>query len=615
MTSLPTAIWILAVHVLLTLLPVVTGLLVALAFGVRDRLLLLSIGLCSLLVTGYLTFWIFWSSAAAGRIFAVVLTPALVVVVVWLGVPRRADLKEIGAEFLRPLLLWVASSVLIFAFVAMYPSSHTLTTTAESRFVPALPIDNEVPLITANALQSSHRPLPHPLYGIWDSSDRPPLQAGVYLSQEALLPGSDTQAVHYEVVGILLQGLWIFGIWGLFAAVRARTRLAALALTAILFSGFALVNTFFTWPKLFAAAYLALLAAMLLTPNFKSLRSSALAGATAGALAGAALLGHEGSLLALLAFVIVMAVQRRWPSRRFVLGAAALLVITQGSWLVYQKVIDPPGDQLARLQIANQIVLPGERGSLLTVIVSEYEKTPFGSVVSDKVSNLETPFDAVPTYIVNTTRLVESYFMEGRAGFATRHAAVGELTSVNFFYLVPTLGFLSLGFFAWLAAAIRNRRQRSSPVFRLAGTLWLFLIVNIITWALIFFGPSATFIHQGTYATELLAFAACIIGLWELAPWLCAGFVFVQASLAVLLYGFNGPPQNVTHRLDAQMLILTILALAMTLGALWICSTGSQISADEQNSGAQEWRTYSSDDASPSQETEGMSQDTYRIGV
>jgi hypothetical protein len=357
--SLPTASFILALHVLLTPLPVVAGLLVATAFGMRDRLLLLSVGLCSLLVTGYLTFWIFWASATAGRIFTILLTPALVVVVAWLGVRLRRHLRAIGSDLLRPFLLWVASSLLILSLGSMYSSSRILTSTAESRFVGALPIDNEVPLILADALQAQHRPLPHPLYGIWDSSDRPPLQAGVYLSQEALLPGSDAQAVHYEVVGILLQGLWIFGIWGLLAAVRACARLVALVLTAIVFSGFVLVNTFFTWPKLFPAAYLALLAAVLLTPSFKRLRGSAVGGATAGGLAGATLLAHEGSGLALLAFIIVMVIQRRKPSKRFLMGAAVVLVATQGSWMVFQRVIDPPGDQLARLPDRRSGETPG----------------------------------------------------------------------------------------------------------------------------------------------------------------------------------------------------------------------------------------------------------------
>lgn len=575
------AILIVAVHVLLTVLPVVAGLAVASALGVRDRLLLLSIGLCSLLVTGYLTFWMFWADATVGRIFALLLTPALAVVVALVGVPMRKHLKTIGSDLLRPFLLWVVSALLIFSLGSMYPSSRILTSTAKSRFVPALPIDNEVPLIVANALQASHRPLPHPLYGIWDSSDRPPLQAGVYLSQEALLPGSDAQAVHYEVVGILLQGLWIFGIWGLLAAVRARARLAALVLTAILFSGFVLVNTFFTWPKLFSAGYLALLAAILLTPRFKTLRGSAIAGATAGALAGTALLGHEGSGLALLGFIIVMVIQRRCPSKRFLLAAAAVLVVTQGSWMVYQKVIDPPGDQLVRLQIANQVTLPGDPRPLLTVTVAAYEKESLGTIVANKVSNLQTPFTGMSTYVVNSARLVESYFVSGKEGSTRRQEAVAELKKLNFFYLVPSVGFLALGFLAWAADLFHRRRQ--TPVVSPADTIWLFLAVNLVTWALILFGPTGTFIHQGTYITELLTFTACVIGLWQLSRRLCAVLVFLQASLTAIVYVLNGPPSNVLHHLDTQMLVLTVLSFAMTVGAICFTATEPPIDTPERN--------------------------------
>jgi hypothetical protein len=545
-------------------------------------------------VTGYLTFWIFWASATAGRIFTILLTPALVVVVVWLGVRLRRHLMSIGYDLLRPVLLWIASSLLIFSLGSMYPSSRILTSTAESRFVGALPIDNEVPLILANALQVQHRPLPHPLYGVWDSSDRPPLQAGVYLSQEAMLPGSDAQAIHYEVVGTLLQGLWIFGIWGLLAAVRARARLVALVLTAIVFSGFVLVNTFFTWPKLFPAAYLALLAAVLLTPSFKRWRGSAVAGATAGGLAGAALLAHEGSGLALLVFIIVMVIQRRKPSKRFLMGAAAVLVATQGSWMVFQRVVDPSGDQLARLQIANQVKLPGDPRPLLTVIVATYGNTPFGTVVGNKVSNFETPFADIPAYIESSAHLVESYFMHGPGGTARRLAAVRDLRHQTFYYLVPSVGLVAFGFFAW-AAALFSRWRRPTPVMRLANTIWLFLIANIITWALILFGPAGTVLHQGSYITGLLAFTACVIGLWVLSPRLCATLVFIQASLAVIVYGLNGPPSNVPHHLDTQMLGLTVFALAFTLGSLCFAATEPSLDADHPPPDAREWTPSESD--------------------
>jgi hypothetical protein len=202
------------------------------------------------------------------------------------------------------------------------------------------------------------------------------------------------------------------------------------------------------------------------------------------------------------------------------------------------------------------------------VIASAYDKTPLGTIVDNKVSNLETPFTNIPSYIAADTRLIESYFMSGTQASTTRAVAVNQLITINFFYLVPSVGFLSLGFFAWLVAVIRDRRRRTPPVTRLAGTIWIFLAINIVTWALILFGPSYTVIHQGSYATELFAFTACVIGLWILSPLLCALLVFLQASLAVLLYGFNGPPNNVTHQFHAQMLGLTIVGLVATVGSL-----------------------------------------------
>jgi hypothetical protein len=273
---------------------------------------------------------------------------------------------------------------------------------------------------------------------------------------------------------------------------------------------------------------------------------------------------------------------------RFILSAIAALVLTQGSWMVYQKVIDPPGDLLLRLQIANQIRLPGEHGPLLKVIVDAYEKKSIGTIVSNKVSNLDTPFTHIPSYVVDTGRLVEGYFLGGNHGATTRSAAASDLIAINFFYLIPSIGFLSLGFFAWAAVSIRDFRRRAPPVMQLAGTIWLFLAVNIVTWALILFGPSATIIHQGTYATELLAYCACIIGLWMLSPRLCVSLVLLQASLTVVLYGFNTPSDQVVHHLNAQLLGLALVGLVATVGSICLVATRHEVGSDDDASHGEE---------------------------
>jgi hypothetical protein len=125
--------------------------------------------------------------------------------------------------------------------------------------------------------------------------------------------------------------------------------------------------------------------------------------------------------------------------------------------------------------------------------------------------------------------------------------------------------------------------------------IWLFLIANIVTWALILFGPGGTVLHQGSYITGLLTFTACVIGLWELSPRLCATLVFVQASLAVILYGLNGPPSKVPHHLDTQMLGITAVALALTVGALCFAATEPSLDADHPPLDAREGTPSTSD--------------------
>jgi hypothetical protein len=184
--------------------------------------------------------------------------------------------------------------------------------------------------------------------------------------------------------------------------------------------------------------------------------------------------------------------------------------------------------------------------------------------------------------------------MYGPGGTARRLAAVGELRHQTFYYLVPSLGFLAFGFFAW-AAAVLSCWRRPTPVMRLANTIWLVLIANIITWALILFGPRGTVLHQGSYITGLLAFTVCVIGLWELSPRLCATLVFVQASLAVLVYGLNGPPSNVPHHLDTEMLGLTVFALALTVASLCFAATEPSLDLDDPPLDAREWAPSASD--------------------
>jgi hypothetical protein len=80
----------------------------------------------------------------------------------------------------------------------------------------------------------------------------------------------------------------------------------------------------------------------------------------------------------------------------------------------------------------------------------------------------------------------------------------------DFMCLFWSLGLLNLG---WLAAAARAAR-RSFPFDPALGfTVPLLSVSSLVIWIVLIFGPGGTVIHQGSYATFLLLFAA-------LAAWL-----------------------------------------------------------------------------------------------
>jgi hypothetical protein len=108
-----------------------------------------------------------------------------------------------------------------------------------------------MPFIFAQQLRSGV--LKKPMFGDWLSSDRPPLQTEIILS---LGPAIGSRTLDYETASVLLQCLWVFSVWLLLRAFRISRLSRGLVIGTIYLTGFALVNSFYVWPKLLAAAYM-----------------------------------------------------------------------------------------------------------------------------------------------------------------------------------------------------------------------------------------------------------------------------------------------------------------------------------------------------------------------
>jgi uncharacterized membrane protein (UPF0136 family) len=397
------------------------------------------------------------------------------------------------------------------------------------RYFDRIAGDNALPWQFALQLQAPTRPLPHLLSGHWLSSDRPPLQTSVYLMVRAVLPIADQHQLVYQALGTLLQSLWVPALWCVLTVVGLPRRAIAGGVAAVAVSGFVLFNSFYVWPKLFPAAFLVLLAGIVLTAEWRSVRRRVAGGVACGLGTGLATLGHQESVLALIPLaVLVLAVPRRWPRWRCLVPAAGVVLVLMAPWTLYQRYVDPPGTNLTELQLAGG---PAPGKGLVSAVVGAYEHESAARFWHDKWSNLHTVGAGEPQELRSLGTVAANLFATGGSGAAERSVAVQELRYLSYEWFLPALGLFVIGPLAWALAAWL-RRQRG-PDMEFARRIWVFLVLASVLWALVLFGPHATSVEQGSYAFELLAFAGGLIGLWRLSRVLAAVVMALQVGIGL----------------------------------------------------------------------------------
>ncbi|MGD0254713.1 MAG: hypothetical protein ABSB99_04040 [Acidimicrobiales bacterium] len=460
-----------------------------------------------------------------------------------------------------PAGIAVAAAAFSLGLGFLHGGTSNPLVTAGTRYTWHLPSDNGIPVFFANQLLSSHRPLPHFVVPGWLSSDRPPLQTAVYLLIRAVLPISDPHGLWYQVTGTFLQCLWAPALWCLLYVVGISRRATACALSLVALSGFVIVNSFFAWPKLFPAALLVLLAACVLTQDWDDARERLSSGIACGLAAGLAILGHEGSVFALVPLLLlVLVMPRRRPRPRVALAAFGMVVALIGPWMLYQRYYDPPGDALAKVQLAGQTKWNSNQ-SLESAITHAYGQLGIAQIAHNKWSNLTTPISGEPREVKGFVQLMGNLFGGGQSG-SRRTAAVQSLRILNFYNLLPSLGLVALGPFAY-AFALWRRRERM-PDLVVAARMWAVVVLILALWALVEFGPGATVMFQGTYATELLIYAAATIGFWHVSPRLLTAVAVVQGAAGLALYAVARAPWpdvSLSRHIDSGELLLMTAGL------------------------------------------------------
>jgi hypothetical protein len=398
---------------------------------------------------------------------------------------------------------------------------ENLDVTPAIRFSHRLPNDNIIPKMLAEQLKQSH--VLRPAYGDWLSSDRPPLQIGLYLAL-ALQTGN----FGYQIVTSWLQSTFLFGVWVLAVAAQLPVTARRLVLLTCCLLPTTIINTFYTWPKLISVGNLLMVFALLFCFRPTNERERWTVGILLGGLAAFAVLAHGTAAFALIGMAIVVLAAWRWPAWKTIASAIATLVVCYAPWMAYQRFIDPPGNRLIKWHLAG-VVPVGPRGFWQSLRDS-YSALSLHDYILGRFENFKALIGSWPLHLRDLVDVV----------FNPRLDVLRVIRHDDFFYLIPSLHFFSLAVIVaivvcpYMGGAWREQRLIAAELFA-AG------FCTAVTYAVLLFIPGSAVNHQGTYAAQVMLTVATFMVLSLRAPAIAVGFIAVQTVSVAIVYAFTLP--------------------------------------------------------------------------
>lgn len=513
----------LLVHLALTALPGAAAALLAARLGVRSVPVLLATGMAATGLLALLSFWAYYGDRTLGETVSYLVlfgSVALVVAALHGGRIERSLLRQLSV----PLALWALGAAFIVFFGFMYGGADEAIKVGATRFSGPMPADNLLPAYFVEWFyEYGHSG--HPLFPPdWLASDRPPLQVGYLLGQKPF-EVYDAEA-NYQVGAVVLQQLWIVGLWALLLAARVGRVTRGLVMVTVLVSDLALLNGFFVWPKLLPAAMLLAAAALTITPLRGELRRSIWGAVLIGALLAVAMMGHGSSVFGIVPLVVLVAF-RGLPSWRWIGMVALVGIVVMAPWSAYQKYGEPPGNRLLKWSLAGVPEID-ERGTVET-IVDSYREVGLDGAIHNKGQNYVTMFGGGPAWeaLERGTDAVKEGDLEG---------GVREMRLILFFNFFLSLGLLLISPLVMLAARRRGRLRPQEWSFAL--TCWAVVGIGCGAWGLLAFGDlaSRTVLHVCSYLLPILAFAGAVTGLRATFPRFAIYYATLAAALMLALY-------------------------------------------------------------------------------
>ena len=395
-------------------------------------------------VISYAAFFVFWYSPLAGALLAGALGLAGLAGFVGFARPGAAQ----GSRFATPG--WLPSSAWLWLVVALavlfvfrLPEVNAGPWSPNARFEPASwSSDNQLPMRIGQMLAKGRMDATDWM-GAWQVSDRPPLSYGwhavfsrLFGTHLAWPDGAYLLFQHAWPVGVLLNTLWAPVLLLMARRASGSHAMSLGIVAAALFSPFLLFNSGYIWPKLLSAAF-GITAAWLLfgigrgAGKHLPLRGDDTAFVLAALLSALALQSHGGAVFGVLAMLVLTPWLRGWPSLRAMAISALVCTAVLGPWMLYQKLVDPPGNALLKFAFAGTFGFGEEHIGVLDTIRRAYaDMTPS--------SWLQAKAEALGIIVAGG----------GQCGIGEHNVAqslMGKWRSRDFLYVVPSMVLLLCG--------------------------------------------------------------------------------------------------------------------------------------------------------------------------
>ena len=466
-------------------------------------------------IAGYLAFWSYYLDRWAGLSLSAIALSSGISAVVWAW--RNQCWRYIRTS--NRLLLPVSLYTFFILVVCYFPEFDLANISAPASRWMNLPSDNYIPRLFSDQVWAGV--VSKPMLETWLSSDRPPLQTGIYLIYYAL----GNNGVTYQVVASELQALVFIPVFLLVRQMNAKlTPLAAIALGI---TSLMAVHILFVWPKLIAASYSMIFFMLALTPFGDGLPRRAFA-FLLGASVALAMLSHGGAIFGIMAITLLYLLRNKLTAFKDGVCASLVTVLIYSPWAIYQRWIDPPGNRLIKMHLAGM-----EGPDSLTVseaIVSAYKGISFQDWINGRFENLKKIFGgaydfaqdyfAVLSDPINSVLYVKGHGLLFRSFFDTFY---------SYWWFSPVFALLT-----WIL--FKGWRKTISP-----AVVWLLVsaMLSALISVVLLFLPSATSIHQISYFTWLAFYLGSLVVVGSMSPIIFTLLLVMNAAVFFHFYVYD----------------------------------------------------------------------------